>query len=113
MTSDTVEDRSKRKSNEHTNASFLQVPNIVNLQPESRYQVEQDQSCSPIIRVTPPSLHGSISMSNVSTVVVQIETNIPSDIETKSNISINSFKDNLDVRIDDNDNNDIEMKRKE
>lgn len=60
---------------------------------------------SPIIKVTPPSLHSSISMSNVSTVVAQIETNIPptdTPDTCKSNISLNSvIKDNLDVRIDD------------
>ncbi|XP_065204837.1 voltage-dependent T-type calcium channel subunit alpha-1H-like isoform X2 [Planococcus citri] len=83
--------------------SYLQVPNL-NLCPESRYERERDSDNyvhSPIIKVTPPSLHSSVSLSNVSTVVAQIETNIPADTEnTKPNISANK-KDNLDVRIED------------
>lgn len=86
-------------------SSFLQVPKIVNLQPESRYELQLESALySPLIRVTPPSLHSSMSMSNVSTVVAQIETNIPpadTPEASKSNISLNTVvKDNLDVRID-------------
>lgn len=98
----TTEEKKERKFiDQLTSNSFLQVPNIVNLQPESRYQTEEDSSNpSLIIRVTPPSLHSSISMSNVSTVVAQIETNIPNELDTKETISNNKSKDNLDVRID-------------
>lgn len=98
----TTEEKKERKFiDQLTSNSFLQVPNIVNLQPESRYQPKEDSSNSPlIIRVTPPSLHSSISMSNVSTVVAQIETNIPNELDTKETISNNKSKDNLDVRID-------------
>ncbi len=45
-----------------------------------------------------------MSMTNISTVVAQVETNIPNEHETKSNISINNIKDNLDVRIEKSDN---------
>lgn len=99
----TTEEKSRRKLNDQPNTnSFLQVPNIVNLHPESRYQTEQDSFAGPSIRVTPPSLHSSMSMSNVSTVVAQIETNIPTELSDtiSQNISISKAKDNLDVRID-------------
>lgn len=86
----------------------MQVPNLTNLNPESRYEQESDNYVhSPIIKVTPPSLHSSVSMSNVSTVVAQIETNIPADTDSKENISANSkIKDNLDVRIQSNEKTD-------